>query len=173
MNARAQNLNGALRRQFSEMYRTSLPNVYGFLSLRVGGDRALAEDLTAETFTAAVREYRNGNAAFVTESWLRTVAKRRLVDHWRRQGVARQKIVKLVDTDVDDSHGGLGDREVVVQALQRLSIAERTALVLQHVEGYSVAEVADVIGRSTKATESLLARARTKFREHYEEVAHG
>jgi RNA polymerase sigma-70 factor (ECF subfamily) len=73
--------------RFQDMYLTSLPIVYGFLSLRVGGNRALAEDLTADTFAAAIRHYRAGRSDEVTISWLRTVARRRLVDHWRRRAV--------------------------------------------------------------------------------------
>lgn len=109
--------------RFRVMYDTSLPVVYGFIAFRVGGNRALAEDLTAETFAAAVEKYRAGRADVVTTSWLRT----------------------------DDG---------------------RAALVLRHVEGYSVAEVARIVGRSDKATESLLGRAREAFRTAYSEVDH-
>ena len=71
--------------RFSAMYASALPVVYGFVALRVGGNRSLAEDLTSEAFAAAVAEYRAGRPDIVTTSWLCTVAKRRLIDHWRRK----------------------------------------------------------------------------------------
>jgi RNA polymerase sigma-70 factor (ECF subfamily) len=44
---------------------------------------------------------------------------------------------------------------------------QRAALTLRHVDGLSVPEVAALLGRSTAATETLLARARAVFRQRY------
>jgi RNA polymerase sigma-70 factor (ECF subfamily) len=44
---------------------------------------------------------------------------------------------------------------------------QRAALVLRHLDGYSVPEVAAALGRSVEATESLLARGRRHFRRAY------
>lgn len=159
--------------RFRAMYDEALPVVYGFISLRVGGDRALAEDLTAETFAAAVAEYRAGRPDVVTTSWLRTVAKRRLVDHWRHRDVVAKNVVALAGRPSGADEPAIAERDLVVRALGRLSDDERAALVLQHVEGYSVTEVAAIIGRTDKATESLLGRARSAFRTAYSEAPHG
>jgi RNA polymerase sigma-70 factor (ECF subfamily) len=50
---------------------------------------------------------------------------------------------------------------------------QRQALVLQHIEDYSVIEVAQLLGRTAKATESLLSRARAAFRDAFEETENG
>lgn len=155
--------------RFRAMYDEALPVVYGFVSLRVGGDRGLAEDITADTFAAAVAEYRAGRPEVVTSSWLRTVAKRRLIDHWRRASVASSKVVSLRGWPSRPDEPEVAERELVVAALGRLSDDERAALVLQHVEGHSVTEVAATLGRTAKATESLLGRARIAFRTAYME----
>ena len=155
--------------RFREMYETTLPIVYGFLSIRVGGDRALAEDLTAETYTAAVAHFNSGREAEVTASWLRTVARRRLIDHWRHQSVAASKVIQLAHRSRTDPFSDPA-RDAVIAALATLQPDQRAALVLQHVESHSVAEVAEIIGRTEKATESLLSRARTAFRASYAEV---
>ena len=161
------------RDRFTLMYETALPVVYGFLLARVGGDRALAEDLTAETFTAAVAEFRIGRQDFVTTSWLRTVAKRRLIDHWRRQSVARAKLV-AIGRPTTDPVPDLAERAGVIQVLGALPKDQQIVLVLHHIEGYPVTEIAAIIDRTPKATESLLARAREAFRSNYaEEVDHG
>ena len=158
--------------RFSAMYASALPVVYGFISLRVGGNRSLAEDLTAEAFTAAVAEYRAGRPDIVTTSWLCTVAKRRLIDHWRRKNVASHNVITLAGHGLVFDATETGERDAVIHALSALMPEQRTALVLQHVEGHSVAEVAEIIGRSAKATESLLSRARSSFRAAYSEVDH-
>lgn len=157
--------------RFREMYETTMPAVYGFVSLRVAGNRALAEDLTAETYTAAVGQFNAGHADDVTISWLRTVAKNRLVDHWRHETVVKQKATILAESNPGDLHAN-PTRDAVAAALAMLQPDEHTALVLQHLDGYSVAEVAEIIGRSEKATESLLSRARAAFRAAFEEVSH-
>lgn len=158
--------------RFREMYRATLPVVYGFLSIRVGGNKALAEDLTSETYSAAVVLYKAGRSHEVTISWLRTVARRRLIDHWRRSSVAADNVVSLVPPPANEPSTD-EVRAAVTAALGELSEDQRQALVLQHIEGYSVTEVAQLLGRTSKATESLLSRARAAFRHTFEEAENG
>jgi RNA polymerase sigma-70 factor (ECF subfamily) len=159
--------------RFREMYCSALPTVYGFLSLRVGGNTSVAEDLTAETFAAAVQKYRAGKSDEVTMSWLKTVARRRLIDHWRRRAVASANVVALASRPSRDGEADLAEREAVTHALAALSEGQRAVIVLHYIEGYSVAEVGDIVGRSTKATESLLSRSRAAFRSAYMEADNG
>lgn len=58
-------------------------------------------------------------------------------------------------------------RPYVVAALDQLRDDQRSLLVLHHVDGMSVAELAESSGRSVAATESALARARRAFRRVY------
>ncbi|MEO1060266.1 MAG: sigma-70 family RNA polymerase sigma factor [Actinomycetota bacterium] len=160
---------GGHEARFRALYERTLPVVYGFLLPRASGDRSLAEDLTGETFAAAAAAFRDGRAEEVTESWLRTVAKRRLIDHWRREAVARRHIVLLADRRVTEAPD-LAERQGIVEALGRLDEDQRRALVLRHMDGHSVGEVAELLGRTPKATESLLSRARVAFRAAYQEL---
>jgi RNA polymerase sigma-70 factor (ECF subfamily) len=107
----------------------------------------------------------------VTISWLRTVARRRLIDHWRRASVAADNasVVALAPTAPSSDEV----RVAVTQALGMVSEDQRQALVLQHIEDYSVIEVAQLLGRTAKATESLLSRARAAFRDAFEETENG
>ena len=63
------------------LYDRALPQVYGYLMGRCG-DRAVAEDLTSETFLAVAADQRDVE---LTVAWLIGVARHKLVDHWRRQ----------------------------------------------------------------------------------------
>ena len=159
--------------EFRQLYESSLPVIFGFLLVRTGGDRALSEDLTAEAFTAAAREFQTGRADIVTVSWLRTVARRRLIDHWRREQTAKAArvldiIPKVSPIDPEDDQIG-----AVLEAMSHLQPDAQRALILRHVEGYGVREVAEILGRTEKATESLLSRARTSFRSAFEGIPHG
>src|SRR5438128_12346432 len=83
------------------IYRLALPQVFGYLLPRCGS-AALAEDLTSETFLAAVNASRAGNLAEVSTAWLVGVARHKLVDHWRRLE-REQRSLAAVEASVPES----------------------------------------------------------------------
>lgn len=151
---------------FRDMYEATLPAVYGFLLVRAG--KSQAEELTAETYAAAVVLFKEQRGDEVTLSWLRTVARRRLIDSWRRASIAAENVIHLLPPKPDEADAEIS--ATVVAALDALSEPQRKALVLQHIEGYSVVEIAELLGRSPTGTQSLLNRARVAFRAAYEEA---
>ena len=152
------------------VYRQALPQVYGYLLLRCRSV-AVAEDLTAETFVAAVAAARQGTVSEVTVAWLVGVARHKLMDHWRR--LAREQrslaVVEPAGASLDDPWDEWLDAEAAHATLERLSVHQRIALTLRYVDGLPVAEVAEHLGRSLHATETLLARARAALRRVYRE----
>jgi RNA polymerase sigma-70 factor (ECF subfamily) len=150
------------------IYHRALPHVYGYLLPRCGSV-AVAEDLTAETFMAAVAAVRRPDAPEVTVRWLVGVARHKLVDHWRR--VEREQrslaIAESAGEAAEDPWDEWLDAEAAHAALARLSPHQRAALVLRYVDGLPVAEVAEHLGRSLHATETLLVRARAALRRVY------
>ena len=95
------------------------------------------------------------------------------MDHWRRAYRRKAKLhlthrreADLADFPLDWAADAR--REAVVTALDALSERNRSLLVLHHVDGLSTAELADALGTSVRAVESALARARKKFREHFD-----
>ena len=152
------------------IYDRALPQVYGYLLPRCG-NAALAEDLTAETFMAAVAALKRTPAPDVTVAWLVGVARHKLVDHWRwadreRRGLA---VVESAEEGVDDPWEAELDAQAAHAALVKLSFPQRMALMLRYLDGLPVAEVAEHLGRSLRATETLLVRARAALRRVYEE----
>ena len=80
-----------------ELYDDALPHVYGYLLARCG-DTSLAEDLTAESFLAAVHAARKPGAAEPSVPWLIGVARHKLADHWRR-AEREQRGLRLLDSE--------------------------------------------------------------------------
>src|SRR5512142_1765519 len=68
---------------FEAWYRRSLPRVYSYLVSRSGGDVALAEDLTQQTFTAAIDQRSRYDGRSDTITWLCGIARHKLADHFR------------------------------------------------------------------------------------------
>ena len=92
------------------------------------------------------------------------IARHKLLDHYRRQARA-ERVVTLGDDEGADLPAD-GRR-----AGARACGPAGGGLVLRHLDGYSVPEVAGLLGRSVEAVESLLARGRVSFRRAYLEVS--
>ena len=158
------------------IYRRALPQVYGYLLPRCGST-VLAEDLTAETFMAAVATVRQGRAPAgeVTVAWLVGVARHKLADHWRRSAREQRSLaaVAVLSEEAGDPWPEHLDVQVAHAALARLPGPQRAALMLRYLDGLPVAEVATCLGRSLHATETLLVRARAALRRVYQEEGSG
>jgi RNA polymerase sigma-70 factor (ECF subfamily) len=155
------------------IYRVALPQVYGYLLPRCGS-AALAEDLTSETFLAAVNASRQGNLTEVSTAWLVGVARHKLADHWRRLEREQRSLAaaEASGADVDDPWDEWLDAEAAYAALAHLPVPQRAALTLRYLDGLPVADVAEHLGRTLHGTETLLARSRAALRRHYKEGHH-
>jgi RNA polymerase sigma-70 factor (ECF subfamily) len=141
-----------------------------------------AQDLTQETFLAAVSMAHSFDGTCSATTWLCSIAKIKLADHLRRTG--RQKRVpnsKLIGIDsasaeaIASLHGGKATLDEVVEKLDaqafldaitsQLSEDERDALILHYVDGFSIDEMTHLMKRSSKGVESLLTRAKKRCRE--------
>lgn len=150
-------------------YERSLPQVYGYLVARVGSPAA-AEDITSETYLAAVTAIQAGTLREPTTAWLIGVARHKLVDHWRRQEREDRRMQALADVTetLDDPWDARIDVVRARTVLAELGPHHRGALVLRYLDGLSVPEVAGLLDRTVHATEALLVRARRAFRAAYE-----
>jgi RNA polymerase sigma-70 factor (ECF subfamily) len=147
-----------------------MPIVYRYLYRGTAGDVLLAEELTQATFEIAVRAFGQGHREALEPAWLQTVARSRLIDHYRRARREQTKLTLIAGrrhSNVDLS-GGIGATDARA-ALAALGAEHRLALMLRYLDDLSVADVARLLDRSVRATESLLARARTALRAAYEE----
>lgn len=155
------------------IYPIALPQVYGYLLPRCGSV-AVAEDVTAETFMAAVAASRRRPPPHVTVAWLIGIARHKLVDHWRRAEREHRGLAaaELEHPAGEDPWHEVLDAQAAHAALLRLSLPQRTALTLRYLDGLPVAEVARHLERSLHATETLLVRARSALRRIYQEEEH-
>lgn len=158
------------RRALLALYDEALPTVYGYFVRRCG-DRGTAEDLTSETFVAAMDAARRSDPPPISIPWLLGVARHKLADHYRR-GEHRHTAPVAEPPEAgagqDDWDAEL-DRLVAEAVLARLAEPHRAVLVLRYLDDCSVGECAELLGRSVHATEALLVRARRAFKKQYPE----
>lgn len=149
------------------------PTVFGFLYARVGGDRAVAEDLLQETLLEVVRSASQFAAQFRGESsvttWMCAIARRRLARHYERERRASvtESRLRLVVPEQGDAED-LERRDEVTRALGRLPALHRQVLVLKYLDQQSVQQIAEQVGRTSVQVQSLLQRARDGLRRELE-----
>lgn len=162
--------------RFCAFYADALPCVYGYFFVRCGGHTSLVEDLTQETFLAAVAEINRGRQIAAPLPWVIGIARHKLVDHLRRQRRVGWSVISWeedVGEETPTEEVDTISHERVVAALAAVPSPQRDALTLRYLDGLPVSEIAVVLGRSVEATESLLARGRVRFRRAHAEVCDG
>jgi RNA polymerase sigma-70 factor, ECF subfamily len=149
------------------LYDRALPSVYGYLRARCDTD-SLAEELSAETFLAAVDAVRKPNPPALDVPWLIGVARHKLADHWRRRARENRNLQAVgVGEPVDDPWDVELDAIRARSVLERLAPQHQAVLTLRYLDDLPVSRVAELVGRSVHATEGLLVRARSAFRRAY------
>ncbi|MGE2732803.1 RNA polymerase sigma factor [Mycolicibacterium vaccae] len=148
------------------LYDEALPAVYGYFVRRCG-DRGTAEDLTSETFLAAMDAARKPSPPEISVPWLIGVARHKLADHYRRARIPVPVADPAEPAEPADDWDVHLDRIVAEQVLARLPEQHRIVLALRYLDDRTVGECAELIGRTVHATEALLVRARRAFRTHY------
>ena len=153
---------------FAGLYRRHVNRVYRYLLARVG-DVHEAEDLTAQTFLAAlegIAGYR-GRGEFV--AWLLGIARRKAADHFRRDRTTLPIEAAAYVPDPNPLPDAVVEQrlrlERVAQALRGLSPDRAEALSLRVFGGLNTADVSRVMGKSEAAVRMLVHRAVRDLRE--------
>lgn len=147
---------------FSEVFRSTYPDVLGYLRRRV--EHQVAEDLAAEVFTIAWDQW--DSVPREVRPWLFGVARNLLADDRRRQGRRRRLELRvaagqpLPDDDIAFAAASLDLR----LAWGRLTDAEREVLALVTWDGLTGREAAQVLGCTRAAFSVRLTRARRRLR---------
>jgi len=172
---RADAMLGLDARSFGAFYDETLPRVYGYFLHRCGGSVMVAEDLTQETFLAAVAELAKDRRVTSPTAWIHGIARHKMLDHYRREERVERSLVAAREAEqlqaelvVEDTREA---RERAVAALASVAASQRAALVLCYLDGYSVPEAARLLDKTVEAVESLLARGRQNFKRAYLEEA--
>ncbi len=135
---------------------------------RMVSDRALAEDLTQDTFIKAYKSLPKTKSDLAFKAWLYRIATNTAISHMRRG-----KIVKWLPMIGDREHGDERlDRSVTRQtdishALDQLPKHYASVLLLRHYQGLSLAETAEALDITENAAKLRLFRARKAFAQIY------
>ena len=169
------------QRAFDEFFLSSAPRLAAFAARRSGLDAASVEDVVQNTLVKAIRNlasYR-GEAALFT--WLTEICRHELADVYRK-AARRPDHASLDELNSASRHAHLRvpaeheptaqidtemRRSAVLRALRALPERYALALEAKYRDGFSVDEIARLLGLTSTAAQSLLARARDAFRERW------
>jgi RNA polymerase sigma factor (sigma-70 family) len=146
-------------------------------------DREQAHDLAQDTFSAAWRAAQMGVPPFVSggndderRRWLFATAYRRAISAQRRQRLLRwesfERLSAHQDPASEDDGFSFEERmaefEVLRAALARLDPQDVACLLLRIVQGFSAAEVGQIVGATPEVVAKRLSRAKQRLRAAYE-----
>lgn len=161
---------------WGELYDRHMPEIFGYVFHLVGRDSAVAEEVVQETWMNALRGIARFDAATdQVRGWLFTIARSQVALFFRRRWHVAVGAVSgseafdaaVVPADGDEPSDELQRLELVdvVQAsLLELPDSYRELLLAKYVDRKSVSELAAIHGKTDKAIEGLLARARAELR---------
>jgi RNA polymerase sigma factor (sigma-70 family) len=155
-------------REVDDLYRRHGAEVYRY-AYAVLGNHADAEDVTQTTFLNAYRSLEQGVRPRKPANWLLTIASNAIKQRFRQEQ-ARPRLVELDERIAgheaeDDDSPSVGE---LLTALSKIPPQQRQAIVLREFEGRSYAEIAEILGVTTSALETLLFRARRSLAEELE-----
>jgi RNA polymerase sigma factor (sigma-70 family) len=152
---------------FAVLYRRYVTPVYRYVHARTGDVRQ-AEDLTAQTFVAALEGLPRYRERGTFAGWLFTIAARRLADHFRHRPTLRlDDIADRTSPDLPPEASVEHTEQMtrLAHAVRTLSPGRAQAVALHFFGELSLGETAQVMGRSKVAVKSLIHRALRDLRE--------
>jgi RNA polymerase sigma-70 factor (ECF subfamily) len=124
-------------------------------------NEADARDVTQETLVSAWTNLPRLREASRFDAWLHRALVNRCRDALRRRGRVREIQIESLDATVGERDRGDADVAAVNAALDRLSVAQREILVLHHLDGLPVADIAHQLGVPVGTAKWRLHAART------------
>lgn len=141
-------------------YDVAFDDVHRVAARLTWGDRSTAEDLVQDAFVRLVRSVRSGAVTTVGVGWMITTVRRLHIDGLRATDRQQRRLHAVPAPS--EQHAPPSSNEMSM--LDGLTDRERAAIILRYVDDLSVADVADLMGDSLRATESLLQRAKRTVR---------
>ena len=167
---------------FEELHRRYVASIFRLVRRKLG-DALLAEDIAQETFMKALRMMERVDESFNFGGWVHTVARNLCYDELRRRqrdlrvdGTTEEEETELMTNLPSTAHSfdpvlvqeSNETRRQVWQVAQRLPEKYRLVLTLRELQDMSYRQIARTLKMSESAVETLLYRARLRFKEEYQ-----
>ena len=152
--------------------------VYAYVRHRLAPRADAVDDVVQDVFLAALDGLPRFAGTSGLRAWLLGIARHKVEDYYRRQLRAHESLDDGLAGDEPHDDGPLVDELIdrgrlearTQQVLRRLPEVYAVALLWRYWENRSVRDMANAAGKTEKAIERLLARARARFRQLWGQV---
>lgn len=158
------------QKKFTKIYDRYLDNIYRFVYIKVNSSQ-IAEDLTSEVFLKTWEKYQARTGIKNPKAYLYTVARNLVIDFYRQKGQASIMSIEEKDIEVpgqDDLENVNKDQENLAQvrtALAKIRPEYQDVIILRHIDGLAIKDIAKIIDKSKGATRVMLHRAMEELKE--------
>ena len=176
------------QQDFAALYDEYYPKIVGYLRKQVGD--AEAEDVAQEVFVKVSRSLDSFRGESRLSTWIYRIATNAALDHFRRPST--QQALRTQDIPLE---GGLQGNDINVVPADNVPLSDtllirkdmnecirglvndlpdnyRTVLLLGDLEGFTNAEIADILGLSLDTVKIRLHRARLQLRKSMDRACH-
>jgi RNA polymerase sigma-70 factor (ECF subfamily) len=161
---------------FKVLYLKYSDLLFAYILHHLGKDKDIAPDIWQETWVVFVEKINDFQYKSSIFTWLCAIAKNKISDYYRnaKKHESFQSDGRLnFDIDAEELEVDLIDIETqaaVISVLANLSNEYRYLLEAKYIQSKSIDEISNEIGKSYKATESKLSRARESFRKEFKQI---
>lgn len=155
-------------------YRTYSPKLIGFVRRGISDEKDV-EEIVQDTFMATIEALRDFTFKCTLSTFLCSIAKRKVVDHYRKKKLKRilfsqfpqiESLLSFLTTPEEKL-----DEKLLIEKIEKtfntLAPRYKRILKLKYIEGFTVDQIAYELSMSFKSVESMLFRARKAFSVEY------
>lgn len=168
---------------FEQLYARHKQALYRYVRNSCGNE-AVAHELYQDIWLNIIKGRNTYQAQSPFNAWLYRIARNRLIDHYRQQpaiadspldpNMPTSQMSPLVITPLTpEEMTHLSERsDVLHTALQTLPVAQREAMLLRHIAGMSLQEIAELLDEGAETIKSRLRYATARLRTVLQELSH-
>lgn len=150
--------------------------LYNYISQKVGRPEDV-EEILQDVFVAAIYSLPSFSGKSSLKSWLTSIARHEIADFYRKQKIkrilfSRLPILEMIADRALSPEMAMEEKEIkekMISCFLSLSEGYRQVLRLKYIEGCTVKKIALLTGKSVKAVESRLRRARHAFHQNWKD----
>lgn len=165
------------RKATAELVQRFSGPVYAYVRSRLHPRMDLVEDLVQDVFVATWQYLPAFRGASSLGSWIQGIARHKLEDHYRRRLRQHEQWDEEVQGEPEDESPPLDDvldrqrmTERMGEVLRELPEHYSAILLWRYWERRSAREIAESLGRTEKAVERMLAKARAQFKRRWQDA---
>lgn len=164
------------QKAFKVLYLRYSDLLFAYILHRLDNEKEMATEIWQETWVVFVERINDFQYKSSIFTWLCAIAKNKISDYYRktnRHRLSQNNNKQNLDIACEEFGAELIDSEIqakVIAVLANLATGYRYLLEAKYIENKSIDEISNEIGKSYKATESMLTRARESFRKEFKQI---